>query len=203
MTAITYTGATPTVGADEDTWGTEINTSLGQIAADLAMLNASPTARILGRNDGGTGEVERLTGAEVVAMLDAVAGATQTVVGTQGVVPTPPIASQHMVLTGAGTFQSGYGRAFGCVITTTSVNGSTPTIAGAKNIASISNITEAAGVASAILTFTNPMVSSAYCVNVSRQNSSNYVSYDSKSTTTVVIQWATANPAEISVSGFA
>lgn len=31
----TYTGATPTVDADEDTWGGELNTGLGQIAADL------------------------------------------------------------------------------------------------------------------------------------------------------------------------
>lgn len=44
----TYTGATPTVDADEDTWGGELNTGLGQIAADLDALadqgNASETA---------------------------------------------------------------------------------------------------------------------------------------------------------------
>lgn len=34
----TYTGATPTVDADEDTWGGELNDALGDIAADLEAL---------------------------------------------------------------------------------------------------------------------------------------------------------------------
>jgi hypothetical protein len=108
------------------------------------------------------------------------------------------------VLTGAGTFQSGYGRAFGCVITSTSVNGSTPTIAGAVNVASISNVTEAAGVAYADLTFTNALGSTAYAVHVSRLNPLGTLEgYDTKAVGSVRIYWSTQNPAEISVSGFA
>lgn len=34
----TYTGATPTVDADEDTWGGELNDALGEIATDLESL---------------------------------------------------------------------------------------------------------------------------------------------------------------------
>lgn len=34
----TYTGATPTVDADEDTWGGELNDALGDIAVDLDAL---------------------------------------------------------------------------------------------------------------------------------------------------------------------
>lgn len=34
----TYDGATPTVDADEDTWGGELNTALGQIKTDLDAL---------------------------------------------------------------------------------------------------------------------------------------------------------------------
>lgn len=37
---ITYDGNTPTVGADADVWGAEINTALAQIKADLVALEA-------------------------------------------------------------------------------------------------------------------------------------------------------------------
>lgn len=70
MTAITYDGAVPTVGADADVWGTELNVgALAKIKVDLDMLNAAPTNTILGRNDSGTGEVERLTLTEVLTMI--------------------------------------------------------------------------------------------------------------------------------------
>ena len=204
MTAITYTGATPTVGADEDTWGTELNVSLGQIATDLSMLNTMPANTIMGRNEGTSGEAERLTVTEATAMLNNVAGATQSVAGTKGLVPAAPAGDQHKVLTGGGTFQAGYGRAFGCIINSTSVNGSTPTIAAATNVASISNVTETAGVAYADLTFTNALPSTSYAVHVGRKNSTGTTeSYDNTATGSVRIYWSTQNPAVISVSGFA
>lgn len=204
MTAITFTGANPTVGGSTDTWGTTLNTGRTQIKADLDMLNTTPANTILGRNEATTGEVERLTVTEATAMLNAAVGATQTVIGTKGLVPAAAIAAQHHVLTGAGTFQAGYGRAFGCVITSTSVNGSTPTISNAVNVASISNVSEATGVASADLTFTNPMTSTIYGVNVSRKNPTGTLEgYDNTATGSVRIYWSTQNPAVISVSGFA
>jgi hypothetical protein len=203
MTAITYTGATPTVGADEDTWGTELNVSLGQIAADLSMLNTMPANTIMGRNEGTSGEAERLTVTEATAMINAVVGASQSVAGTKGAVPAAAAGDQHKVLTGAGTFQAGYGRAFGCIITSTSVNGSTPTIAAATNVASISNITEAGGVATADLTFTNALPSTSYAVHVSRKNPTGTTEgYDNTATGSVRIYWSTQNPVVISVSGF-
>lgn len=203
MTAITFTGTNPTVGASTDTWGTTLNTGRTQIAADLQMLNTTTANSILGRNEGTTGEVERLSVTEATAMLNAVVGASQSVAGTKGLVPAASAGDQHKVLTGAGTFQAGYGRAFGCIITTTSVNGSTPTIAAATNVASISNITESAGVAYADLTFTNALPSTSYAVHVCRKNPSGSLEgYDNTATGSVRIYWSTQNPLVISVSGF-
>lgn len=204
MTAITFTGANPTVGGSTDTWGTTLNTGRTQIKADLDMLNAAPTATILGRISAGTGEVERLTTTQATSMVNAVVGATQSVAGTKGAVPAAAAGDQHKVLTGAGTFQSGYGRAFGCVITSTSVNGSTPTIAASTNVASISNVTESGGIAYADLTFTNALPSTAYAVNATLKNALvNQASYDNTATASVRIYWNTVNPAVVSVSGFA
>jgi hypothetical protein len=114
MTAITYGGETPTVGGDADTWGAELNTALTEIAADLQMLNATPANTILGRNEGTTGEVERLTPTELVAMLptteftaranpftgDSGAG------GVKGAVPAPAAgdAALKKVLRADGTW---------------------------------------------------------------------------------------------------
>lgn len=169
-----------------------------------AKLATVATSTIKGRVTAGTGVVEDLTGTQVTGLLSNVAGATQSVAGTKGLVPAAAAGDQYKVLTGAGTFQSGYGRAFGCVITSTSVNGSTPTIAGALNVASISNVTEAAGVAYATLNFTDALPSTAYAVHVSREDPVGTVeSYANKTVSSVRIYWATQNPAEISVSGFA
>lgn len=88
MTAISYGGETPTVGGDEDTWGSELNTALTEIKADLDMLNTASANSILGRNEGTAGEVERLTGTEVTAMLVAVVGDSGAG-GTKGLVPAP------------------------------------------------------------------------------------------------------------------
>lgn len=169
-----------------------------------AKLATVATSTIKGRVTAGTGVVEDLTGSQVTGLLSNVAGATQSVAGTKGLVPAAAAGDQYKVLTGAGTFQAGYGRAFGCVITTTSVNGSTPTIAGTVNVASISNVTEAAGVAYATLTFTDALPSTSYAVQVSRLNPlGSLEGYDNKAVGSVRIYWTTQNPAEISVSGFA
>lgn len=202
MTAITFPGTNPTVGASTDTWGTTLNTGRTQIKADLDMLNASPTARILGRTTAGTGEVERLTVTEATAMLNAVVGDSGSG-GVKGLAPATAAGDKRKVLTGAGTWQAGYGRAFGCIITSTSVNASTPTIAAAMNVASISNVTEAAGVAYADLTFTDAMPSTSYAVHTTHKNySATSATYDSTATGSVRIFWSTVNPAVISVSGF-
>lgn len=169
-----------------------------------AKLATVATATIKGRVTAGTGVVEDLTGTQTTTLLSNVVGATQSVAGTKGLVPAAAAGDQYKVLTGAGTFQSGYGRAFGCVITSTSVNGSTPTIAGALNVASISNVTEGGSIAYADITFTNALAATTYAVHVSRLNPTGSVEgYDSKTVNSVRIYWTTQNPAEISVSGFA
>ena len=203
MTAITYDGATPTVGADEDTWGTELNVgALAKIKVDLDMLNTTTANTILGRNEGTTGEVERLSVTEATAMLNAFGGDSGAG-GVKGLVPATVAGDKRKVLTGAGTWQHGYGRAFGCIINTTSVNGSTPTIAAAMNVASISNVTEGGGVAYADLTFTDAMPSTDYAVHVSRKNPLGTTEgYDNTATGSVRIFWSTQNPVVISVSGF-
>jgi hypothetical protein len=209
MTAITYTGATPTVGADEDTWGTELNVSLGQIAADLSMLNTMPANTIMGRNEGTSGEAERLTATEATAMLNAVAGATQSTGGTKGMVPAASAGDQYKVLTGAGTFQAGYGRAFGCVITNTNVNGSQPTFTNGVNVASLSTLTVAGALTACTITFTNALPNATYAVHGTTTGAPGAdtadFSYGAKTTGSVVVYWGNAvgNPTEISVSGFA
>lgn len=203
MTAITYDGATPTVGADEDTWGGELNTgALAKIKVDLDMLNAAPTQTILGRTTAGTGEVERLTVTQATALLNAVVGDSGAG-GVKGLAPATVAGDKRKVLTGAGTWQAGYGRAFGCVITSTSVSGSTPTVAASMNIASISNVTESGGVAYADLTFIDAMPSTSYAVHVCRKNPlGSLEGYDNTATGSVRIYWGTQNPAVISASGF-
>jgi len=106
MTAITYDGAVPTVGADADTWGSELNTgALAKIKVDLDMLNTTTANTILGRNEGTTGEVERLSVAETTAMLNAVVGDSGSG-GTKGLVPAPAAGdgAARKVLSAAGTW---------------------------------------------------------------------------------------------------
>jgi hypothetical protein len=105
MTAITYNGAVPTVGADADVWGGKINIAFGQIKVDLEMLNTAPTARFLGRTTAGTGEVERLTAAQAAAMLPALVGDAGSG-GTKGLVPAPAAgdAAAGKVLKADGTW---------------------------------------------------------------------------------------------------
>jgi hypothetical protein len=204
LTALTYTGATPTVGADEDTWGTELNTEFAKIAADLAMLNTTPTATILGRTTAATGEVERLTAAQAAALLPAVVGDSGSG-GAKGLAPATVAGDKRKVLTGAGTWQAGYGRAFGCIISSTGVNGSTPTIAGTMNVASISNVTEAAGVAYVDLTFTDALPSAVYAVHITQSDNAASITanYANKATGSVRIYFGAYDPTELSVSGFA
>ena len=209
MTAITYTGEMPTVGADEDTWGTELVTIGTKIGNDLAMLNTMPANTIMGRNEGTSGEAERLTVAEATAMLNAAVGATQSTAGTKGMVPAAAAGDQYKVLTGAGTFQAGYGRAFGCVITNTNVNGSQPTFTNGVNVASLSVLTVAGALTACTITFTNALPNATYAVHVTTNGGpgadSSDASYGTKTTSSVLVYWGNAagNPTEISVSGFA
>ncbi len=204
MTAITYTGATPTVGADEDTWGTELNGELAKIAVDLAMLNTMPANTIMGRNEGTSGEAERLSVAEATAMLNAFGGDAGSG-GVKGLAPATVAGDKRKVLTGAGTWQAGYGRAFGCVIVNTCINGSQPTLTAAMNVASVSTLTVAGSQASCTITFTDALPNATYAVqaNANGSISNAGVAYD-RTTTTATIYWDATGAVNtaISVSGF-
>lgn len=158
MTALTYGGETPTVGADEGTWGTELNTALSEIYTDLQMLNTSPTARLLGRDDSGAGEVERLTGAEATALLSAVVGDSGEG-GTKGLVPAPASgdAAAAKLLRADGTWGTPI-KAWGTVTGTT--------VAAGRNVASVT-----AGTGYTV-NFTTPIGSTSYSISVIPRSSS-------------------------------
>lgn len=96
---ITYTGATPTVGADADTWGAELNTSWAAVKVDLDALAAQSntnqtTANAALPKAGGT-----MTGDVVLA--DVAPGSTLSV-GFRGA-PTVSIdADRTLLSTDAG-----------------------------------------------------------------------------------------------------
>lgn len=192
---------TPVVGADADTWGGKLNTIINSIDTLLS----SPANTIKGNNTGTQVATANLTPAQVAAMLPAVAGATQIAAGTKGLVPQPTAGQQDRVLGGDGTWRLGLGRSFGCIITTTNVNGSQPTLSASLNVASISTLTVVGSVAVATLTFTNALPSALYAVigTAGAGNFSN-VGYGGRQTFQVSIYWETAagNPTEISVCGF-
>lgn len=183
MTALTYTGATPTVGADEDTWGTELNTSLGQIATDLSMLNTATANSILGRNEGTSGEVERLTGTEVTAMLNNVVGDSGAG-GTKGLVPAPAAgdAAAEKYLNADGTWGVPKPHAFALI------NGSTGALVVGHNVTS----TARAALGEYTVTMTRAASSANYTVQATARlaNASGFaiatVSETSAPTTTVV-----------------
>lgn len=189
----------PTVGASADAWGGLLNDVFDAQDTQLA----SPANTLKGNNTGATAASIDLTVTQATAMLNPFVGDSGAG-GVKGLAPATVAGDKRKVLTGAGTWQAGYGRAFGCVIATTSVNGSQPTLSGAMNVASISTVTESTGVAVATLTFTDALPSTAYAVHPTNASgvTTSYVQYDSKTTTTVRLLWNTANPTEISVSGF-
>lgn len=174
-----------------------------------AKLATMATARIKGRVTAGTGVVEDLTGTQATTLLDAVVGATQSVAGTKGVVPAAAAGDQYKVLTGAGTFQVGYGRAFGCVITTTNVNASQPTFTNGVNVASLSTLTVVGALSSCTVTLTNALPNATYAVHATTNGlpgaDTADTAYGTKTTTTFILYWGNSagNPTEISVSGFA
>lgn len=172
-----------------------------------AKLATVPTATIKGRVTAGTGVVEDLTATQATTVLNAVVGATQSVAGTKGLVPAASAGDQYKVLTGAGTFQAGYGRAFGCVITTTNVNGSQPTFTNGVNVASLSTLTVSGAQSSCTITFTDALPNATFAVHVQSAGgiSNAGTSYGGKTTTTVIVYWDNTGgvATEISVSGFA
>jgi hypothetical protein len=195
----------PTVGASADAWGGILN----DIFDDQDTQLASPANTIKGNNTGSTAASINLTVTQTTAMLNAVTGATQGGAGVKGLVPQPAAGDQYKVLTGAGTFQTGYGRAFGCVITTTNVNGSQPTFTNGVNVASISTITVVGSQVACTVTFTNALPNATYAVHATTAGNVGTeaadASYGSKTTTGFVLYWGTLGgiPFEISVSGFA
>jgi len=173
-----------------------------------AKLATVATSTIKGRVTAGTGVVQDLTGTQATTLLDPVVGATQSVAGTKGVVPAAAAGDQYKVLTGAGTFQAGYGRAFGCVITTTNVNGSQPTFDNGLNVASLSTLTEVAGLVSCTITFTNALPNATYSVHGNTDgvpgSATTDFAFGTRATTTVIVYWSQSggNPTRVSVSGF-
>jgi hypothetical protein len=131
MTAITFTGANPAVNGNEDTWGAILNAGRTQIKADLDMLNATPTATLLGRVTAATGEVERLTGAQATTLLSAYTGDSGSG-GVKGVVPAPAAgdAADRKVPLADGTW--GRQSVFAFAV----INSSTGAIVQGHNIAS-------------------------------------------------------------------
>jgi hypothetical protein len=174
-----------------------------------AKLATVATATIKGRVTAGTGVVEDLTATQATTLINAVVGATQSVAGTKGAVPAAAAGDQHKVLTGAGTFQAGYGRAFGCVITTTNVNGSQPTFTNGVNVASLSTLTVVGALATCTITFTDALPNATFAIHGATNGNTGADSadfaYGVKTTTSVVVYWGIAGgaPTEISVSGFA
>lgn len=174
-----------------------------------AKLATMATARIKGRVTAGTGAVEDVTGSQVTTLLDPVVGATQSVAGTKGVVPAASAGDQYKVLTGAGTFQIGYGRAFGCVITTTNVNGSQPTFTNGVNVASLSTLTVVGALSTCTVTFTDALPNATYAVHATTNGVPGTdtvdTSYGTKTTGSFVLYWGNGGgqPTEISLSGFA
>jgi hypothetical protein len=194
----------PTVGADADAWGSLLNS----VFTSQDTVFAAPANTIKGNNTGSTAAPINLTPSQVGVMLPAVAGATQSVAGTKGVVPQPAAGDQNRVLAGDGTFRANLGRAFGCVITTTNVNGSQPTFTNGLNVASLSTISVTGGLVACTVTLTNALPNATYAIHATTAGNpgteSVDTSYGTKTTTSFVLYWGTLGgiPFEISVSGF-
>lgn len=193
----------PVVGADADAWGGKLNT----ILTSIDTLLSSPANTIKGNNGGSQVATENLTPAEVQAMLPAVVGATQLLSGTKGAVPQPLLTQQNRVLGGDGTWRYGLGRSFGCVITTTNINGSQPTFTNGLNVASLSLLTVAGAQSFCTVTFTDALPNATYAVFAQPNSGSSTASgssYSNKTTTSVIIYWDNTGGVntEISVSGF-
>jgi hypothetical protein len=168
------------------------------------MLNTMPANTIMGRNEGTSGEAERLTVTEATAMLNAFGGDAGSG-GVKGLVPATVAGDKRKVLTGAGTWQAGYGRAFGCVIVNTGINGSQPTLTAAMNVASVSTLTVTGSQASCVITFTDALPDATYAVNVTPNNGVGAAGVGYlRATTTATIYWDATGAVNtaISVSGF-
>lgn len=194
----------PVVGASADTWGGILNDMFEEMDAELA----SPGLTIKGNSTGATAASMDLTPAQAATIIAPVTGATQTIAGLKGLAPAPLATQQNRVLGGDGSWRAGLGRAFGCVLTSTDVVGSTPTLSGAVNVASVSAITDAGTRRMVTLTFESPLASTAFAVHVTMNKTSpngHFTSYGAKTVNTVVVVWdiGPGGPTtEISVSGF-
>ena len=208
MTAvvITTTSAVPTVGGDEDTWGTKTNAKWATVKADLDALALTPANTLKGNNTGSPAGVNDLTVAQAAAMLPAVIGDAGSG-GTKGLVPAPAAGQARYPLIGDGTFKRGVGRLAGGVFTMTLSDGATVTAGAASlNIASASVLTVTGTQASFVITFTSALPDTDYSVNLTAaQGALVGCRYFSKSTTQVTVAFDTtggSSPAELSVSIF-
>lgn len=157
MTAvvITYDGATPTVGSDEDTWGAELNTNaLAKIKADLDALALTPANSIKGNNTGSAQGVDDLTVTQVTAMLNTVVGDSGSG-GTKGLVTAPAAgdAAARKFLMADGTWVADERKAWAVV------TGATGAVVAGRNIAITRN---SAG--SYAVTFSTALASANYAV---------------------------------------
>ena len=198
----TYDGNVPTIGGDDDNWGAELNTAIGQLAADTLTLGTTAANSFKANNTGSSGGTRDISGAEATALLSAFTGDSGSG-GAKGLVPAPATGDERKVLTGAGSFQRGVGRWAGCVVTTTGVNGSQPTLSGAVNVASISTVTNSGGVlASATITIDDDAPDANYCVHVTTNGADNTTAYGNKAVGSFDIYWQPDGVTELSVSVF-
>jgi hypothetical protein len=197
----TYDGNVPTIGADADVWGDELNTAITAIAADVLTLGTTAANSFKANNTGSSGGTRDISGTEATALLAAVVGDSGSG-GTKGLVPAPATGDERKVLAGNGAWSRGVGRFAGCVITTTGVNGSTPTLSGGWNVASLSSVTNGGILAAITVTFTDAAADTAYGVHVTTNGADNTTSYGSKATGSVVVYWNPTGVTELSVSIF-
>lgn len=159
MTDLTFTGLTeaPVINSDFNTWGNKIRDGWDHIHADLEMLNTAAGNSILGKNSSGSGQVMRLTGAQVTAML-SVATAAGGSAGAKGLAPAAPAGSQNRPLCGDQTYKRGIGRFAGgrCIR-------SGSTVSGGFNIASVTWTTSDSSYDLAVA-FTTPAQNANYQV---------------------------------------
>lgn len=160
-TTPTYGIETPTVGGDADQWGDKLNEAIEDID-EILTVSAN---RILGRNEATEGAIEEMTGTEVTALLDAVAGAAQGSAGTKGIVPQPTAGQQNRVLGGDGTWRSDLGRMAGAFVQFAGTV-TAGTIQRNLNVASASNLSAITNGYTMDVVFTNAVPTAYYDVNV-------------------------------------
>jgi hypothetical protein len=140
----------PTVGADADEWGTELNDAF----QDFDTLTSGNTLTMLGRVAGGAGPYTQLTAAQITTIPNAVVGDAGAG-GTKGLVPAPAAgdAAARKFLMADGTWVADERKAW-AVFT-----GATGALVAGRNVA-ISR----AGAGDYDITFSTALASTDYAV---------------------------------------